>query len=236
MKRHSRLGDLLSVLTGLDNWCRSVESKRRVTVCNLPLAKDLMAMFQFEYLQYDPSDNGAQCLDSEFGQCSWSEDWPSRVFKHLCRQSIITHISNWQIPNVVMPKSRIGAWRRGSLAYAQLDTRSGRPLTSAEMRRMVALAAFGKRVVVLGGPDTSRYLGDCHEYVLGDIQVIAAALLDCSHFIGVDSGIGHLAGYLGVPSWLVNTCGFGAVYSFFGAYKNFHFIDRGYINKGDPNT
>ena len=236
MKRHSRLGDSLGVLTGLDNWCRHMESKRRVTVCNLPIAMDLMELLQFEYLQYDPQDNGAECLDSVFGQCSWDEDWQSRVFKHLCRQSVITHVPGFRIPDIVMPKSRIGAWRRGTTAYAQLDTRSGKPLTRAEMKRMVAIASFGKRVAVLGGPDTSHYLGDCHEYVLGNVRVLATALLDSSHFIGVDSGVGHLAGFLGVPGWIVNTCGFGAVHAFFGRYRDFHFIDRGFINRGDPST
>ena len=246
MKRHNRLGDALSVLTGLDNWCRYMESKRRVTVCSLPVAKDIMDLFQFQYLDYDPQEGNAECLDSMFGACSWREDWPSRFFKHLCRSVVITHspygnkpaglTPGWQIPNVTMPESRVGAWRRGTTAYAQLDTRSGKPLTRTEMKRMVAIAAFGQRVAVLGGPDTSHYLGDCHEYVLGNVGVLATALLDCHHFIGVDSGVGHLAGHLKVPSYVVNTCGFEAVYAFFGAYKECHFIDRSFINKGDPRT
>ena len=223
-RKHGRLGDTLSVLTGLDNYCRLHGKGRKVEVC-IPLAPQLAELFGFDNLVCLEQRAGGENLDGIFGACSWRESWPSRFYNELCRRTGMTP------GQLRMPKSKLGVWRGGDAVYAQLDTRSGRPLTRAEMKRFIALAAMGRRVAVLGGPDTTQYLGDCYEYVLGDVGHLARMLLKCHHVIGVDSGIAHLAGYLGAPCCITNCCGFEAVYAFFGTYRGFRFIDRDYLTQ-----
>ena len=224
MGRHTRLGDTLSVLTGLDNYCRLHRNGRKMEVCT-PLGPQLAELFGFPNLVCLEQAAGGESLDGQFGACSWREDWPSRFYNKLCRDSGLTPLQ------VRMPDSKLGAWRGGSAVYAQLDTRSGSPLTAAEMKRFVALASMRRRITVLGGPDTGKYLGDCYEYSLGNVGHLARMLLECHHMIGVDSGVAHLAGYLGAPACITNCCGFEAVYAFFGEYKGFRFIDRSFLTQ-----
>ena len=98
------------------------------------------------------------------------------------------------------------------------------------MNRMIELASFGKSVTVLGGPDTVQYLGTDVPYVLGDVKTIANRLLECDHLIAADSGIAHLAGYLGVPVYLTNTIRFEQVFIFYRHYPTVRFIDRGFLS------
>ena len=57
--------------------------------------------------------------------------------------------------------------------------------------------------IAIGGKDTRIYLGG-YMYHLGDLFGICKKLLGCRKFIGVDSGMSHLAGTLGVRSEIIN--------------------------------
>lgn len=53
---------------------------------------------------------------------------------------------------------------------------------------------------------------------------MVARLRTCRLFVGCDSGVGHLAGYLGVPGLIVSTDDFETAWSFFRGYASLHVI------------
>ena len=235
MRSRNKLGDALTVLTGLEHYCVVHEPQTIVTVCASDLYRDIMDLFQFPHLRYDPSDRDAECLDDMlFTFCLFGEMhdyWPNKFYTCLCcHLKKPVHLDKHPLE---MPKSKIGSWTGGNgIAYVQLDARAcGRlQLTESEMNRMIELASFGKSVAVLGGPDTVQYLGTDVPYVLGDVKTIANRLLECDHLIAADSGIAHLAGYLGVPVYLTNTIRFEQVFIFYRHYPTVRFIDRGFLS------
>ncbi|CAM5729637.1 hypothetical protein SANTM175S_01846 [Streptomyces antimycoticus] len=53
---------------------------------------------------------------------------------------------------------------------------------------------------------------------------MVARLLSCRLFVGCDSGLGHLAGCLGVPGLIVSTDDFETTWSFFRGYASLNVI------------
>jgi len=108
---------------------------------------------------------------------------------------------------IVLPKCRIKRFGRNNNVYFQFDSRSPRnhgkkPLTPTECR-MILSQRSRRSPIAIGGKDTRIYLGG-YRYHLGDLFRISKNLLGCRKFIGVDSGMSHLAGTLGVKSEIIN--------------------------------
>ena len=108
---------------------------------------------------------------------------------------------------IVLPKCRIKRFGRNHNVYFQFDSRSPRnhgkkPLTPTECR-MILSQRSRSNPIAIGGKDTRIYLGG-YMYHLGDLFGISKNLLGCRKFIGVDSGMSHLAGTLGVKSEIIN--------------------------------
>jgi hypothetical protein len=108
---------------------------------------------------------------------------------------------------IVLPKCRIKRFGCNHNVYFQFDSRSPRnhgkkPLTPTECR-MILSQRSTRNPIAIGGKDTRIYLGG-YMYHLGDLFGISKKLLGCRKFIGVDSGMSHLAGTLGVKSEIIN--------------------------------
>jgi ADP-heptose:LPS heptosyltransferase len=55
-------------------------------------------------------------------------------------------------------------------------------------------------------------------YIRAELAEMVARMLSCRLFVGCDSGLGHLAGCLGVPALIVSTDEFETTWSFFRNY------------------
>lgn len=89
------------------------------------------------------------------------------------------------------------------LTLFQFDSRSTgdfkKNLSRLECNYMIKKYAR-HRPVGIGGEDTRKKLP--YEYKLGNLQLIIKELMSARQFVGIDSGMSHLAGVLGVPSVL----------------------------------
>jgi len=124
---------------------------------------------------------------------------------------VFLHISNPQIihfEKVIVPKTKLTKTQTNNITFFQFDSRSlhdienKTPLLKAQQNRVIQ--KFKKKesnVLGIGGLETSKYLD--FEFELGNIIQISQNLFNCSKFIGVDSGISHLAGTLKIPSEIV---------------------------------
>ena len=103
-----------------------------------------------------------------------------------------------KINNIQIPVQNAGL---GRVTIFQFDSRSTNE-NKKKLSRSESMIFLKKKsrfkAMGIGGHDTKRDLP--YEYKLGDLQWIIETMRDAGQFVGVDSGMSHIAGALGVPS------------------------------------
>lgn len=217
-RTHTRLGDGIGVLTAIDSYC-AANGIPSVVVEGGPTFVDIAAVFEFRHVVVGPAGEHAFDADELFAQASWHEPWAKRIVRRLR-----AHFGG-DDAEIVWPRVRIHDVEKEDVVLGQFDTRSAAPLKAREMRAVVDAVAGPGKFALVGGVDTQPYLDGC-EYRLGDLAFIVRQLLACQYFVGVDSGVAHLAGTLGVRSYVVNAIDLDVVQKMFGAYPNMTILDR----------
>lgn len=218
--RHNRLGDALGIVTGLEHYCRD-NAVASVAVTGSHILASVVEVFACDRVGYAPSPSEAISGDAIFARSSWSLPWLDR-FNHAVTDTFGGQARH-QVPALPLRQASppIG---QENVVYCQLDARSGTPPPRHVARRLLSqVSAYGE-VRVLGGPDTQAYLGHDLTYIRADLPEMVARLLSCRVFVGCDSGLGHLAGCLGVPGLIVSTDDFETTWSFFRGYSSLSVI------------
>ncbi|WP_020502355.1 glycosyltransferase family 9 protein [Sciscionella marina] len=218
--RHNRLGDALGIVSGLEHYCRDndVES---VAVSGSHSLAEVVEAFACDRVAHVSSSSEAIDGDAVFARSSWSVPWLSRF--NLAVADIFGGRARHQTPPLRL-RAMQPPESRGSLVYCQFDARSSTPVPRDAARHVLSKLGSHGEVRVLGGPDTQAYLGEDITYVRADLNEMIACLLSCRLFVGCDSGVGHLAGCLGVPGLIVSTDDFETTWSFFRGYSNLNVI------------
>lgn len=218
--RHNRLGDTLGIVTGLEHYCGD-NAVASVAVTGSPILAEVVEVFACERVSYVASPGDPISGDAIFARSSWSVPWLDR-FNHAMTDAFggrachrVAPLSLRQTPT---PSDQ------DSVVYCQLDARSTTPPPRHSARRLLNQVAAHGEVRVLGGPDTQDYLGHDLTYVRAELPEMVARLLSCRLFVGCDSGLGHLAGCLGVPGLIVSTDDFETTWSFFRGYPSLRVI------------
>lgn len=80
----------------------------------------------------------------------------------------------------------------------------------------------------IGGKDTTNYLKNAN-YMLGDLSFIIDKMTKCKEFIGIDSGMSHLAGMLGIDSTIYLKNDLGCIYEYYSnSYKNCKILNKNF--------
>lgn len=143
------------------------------------------------------------------------EDGHTRLNRTLCIAEFFDFLADARIPFFTSPSLSVDfdppklsgvpvcPIRRGSedISFFQFDSRSQndnkkRLSRKESMYFLKSKARF--RAVGIGGTDTKKELP--YEYQLGNLRWIINRMKSASQFVGVDSGMSHIAGALGVPS------------------------------------
>ncbi|MGI5259319.1 hypothetical protein [Streptomyces angustmyceticus] len=218
--RHNRLGDALGIVTGLENYCRD-NAIASVAVTGSPILAEVVEVFACGRVRHVPSPSEAISGDAIFARSSWSLPWLDR-FNHAVTDTFGGRARH-QVPPLPLREEPTPSGQE-NVVYCQLDARSGTPLPRRSARRLLSQVAAHGEVRVLGGPDTQDYLGQDLTYVRAELPEMVTRLLSCRLFVGCDSGLGHLAGYLGVPGLIVSTDDFETTWSFFRGYASLSVI------------
>ncbi|MFI7094882.1 hypothetical protein [Streptomyces lydicus] len=218
--RHSRLGDALSIVTGLERYCRD-NAIASVAVTGSPILAEVVEVFACGRVSYVPSPSEAISGDAIFARSSWSLPWLDR-FNHAVTDTFGGRARH-QVPPLPLREAQTPSGQE-NVVYCQLDARSSTPLPRRSARRILSQVAAHGEVRLLGGPDTQDYLGQDLTYVRAELPEMVTRLLSCRLFVGCDSGLGHLAGYLGVPGLIVTTDDFETTWSFFRGYASLSVI------------
>lgn len=218
LRTHTRLGDGLGLLTAIDSYCAR-NGIASVTVEGGPTFLDIATVFQFRHVVVAPVSPTAFDADALFAGASWHEPWATRIVRRLR-----AHFGG-DDAEILWPRVRIADVPKEDIVLGQFDTRSAAPLATREIRAVLGHVAGSRPFAFIGGLDTTPYC-DGHEYRLGTLEFIVRQLLACHSFVGVDSGIAHVAGTLGIPSFVVNAIELDVVQKMFGAYPNMTFLNR----------
>jgi FkbM family methyltransferase len=202
MQQHNKLGDSISVLIGLENVAMSRNTRFRLR--HKPVYEELIAEFDFDHIDLvDESHDGFLQVDHLFATSSWHQAWIARFGRAACSAFGYGTFDLHKMPGLRAPRE---VTPDDSLVLFQLDSRAVGFLGETAATRVVDFFARqrGFTPVVIGGPDTPRYLGDTIEYRIGAMPSLVDQLRACRFFVGVDSGIAHLAGILGIRSYVLN--------------------------------
>lgn len=90
---------------------------------------------------------------------------------------------------------------RSDIVFAQMDGRcarvQGRDISTRQKKNIVSKT---KNVRLLGGPETERYLGEEYLYEKANFLRATELMASAKMFVGTDSGMSHLAGFMGIRS------------------------------------
>ncbi|HRH97846.1 MAG TPA: hypothetical protein PLB55_18040, partial [Prosthecobacter sp.] len=186
----AHLGDSLGMMIACENFAKA--NQVSIEIRSTPLFQAIHKLFIFDHVTLAPA-SPEMIHVHPFGYEFETLGWIQGVAKAL---SLAT---GGRMPDqVTMP--RLGRKRHApqeEIVLCQFDSRSGGVWPKQTILDFLK-RYHDQRVAVLGGPDTSHYLGDAFEYRLGDIEFLVDQLLSCKRFVGVDSGIAHLACILGL--------------------------------------
>lgn len=202
MDRH--LGDSLVCLNLLYGY--HVKSNVGIRVFGSGTVKSLFDVFDFGGMSFGgswiKSGEPEICINEFLSRGAMSE---SSFLSN--RHMLFRKKMGFDPKEIVLPKPKKKWFRRNNNVYFQLDCRSPRnhakkPLSAMECRMILSQRSRWKPIAI-GGKDTKAYLGE-YRHHFGDLVDISKRLLGCRKFIGVDSGMSHLAGTLGVKSEIIN--------------------------------
>ena len=199
-----RLGDCSGALYLLENLGRQTGITSKVKG---GYVKNLFDLLEFEYVQLDGEANYIHPI-----QLCTKELQAHKIKYHNnnknahwlpCLKEYFENRHSFSTPDAFPLRSKLEPMT-SKKSYLQLDGRCARRrncrLTNQEM---ILISRWCLNIpVILGGPDTEHYL-DGFAYEIGDLTFLTRSLLGCFEFVGVDSGLSHLAGSLGVPSKIV---------------------------------
>ncbi|WP_183091280.1 glycosyltransferase family 9 protein [Streptomyces radicis] len=217
--RHNRLGDALGIVTGLEHYCRDNDVPSIAVTGSRALA-EVVEVFACERVTCVPSPDEASTGevlsgDAIFARSSWSMPWLDRL-NHAVTDTFGGRARHG-VPPLPLRQAREPG-RQENVVYCQFDARSSTPPPPHSVRRIMSQFAAHGDVRVLGGPDTQDYLGHDLTYIRAELPEMVDRLLSCRLFVGCDSGLGHLAGCLGVPGLILSTDDFETTWSFFRGY------------------
>jgi hypothetical protein len=226
--RHSHLGDLLCVVWGLEDYLRLNQIADTVTVSGPPAIDDIIAIMQCRHLQYVGKESGpAQSTDDLFSLCSWRMPWMLRF------SAVLAATFGGCAGAVACPELTVARGHprtSGAVVGCQFDTRAGDRNLVKIAPTILQKLAKGRKVVAIGGPDTTDYLGAQVDYCRAGILGICEQLSALELFVGCDSGVAHLAGLLRMPSVVFNFTDLEPVLSFFSGYPSVVVVDRRFVD------
>lgn len=125
-----------------------------------------------------------------------------KCFCHIAnKKKAVVSYNNFTLPKTTKTSSE------KNITLFQFDSRSLHPKNKTKLSLLkyeMALNILKDKESVsmgVGGKETKPYLK--HEFLLGNLSEITENLLACKKFVGVDSGISHLAGTLGISASVI---------------------------------
>lgn len=201
------LGDTICTFNLL--YSRRVETNETFQVFGpryVPLLLELFDYNGFSYGGKSPED-----MEEKHGLHDLLPTIPDGYFQRVTASAPFIALNLFTAPNlpryhpkqITLPKLKVKGEDKQDMVCFQFDSRSLNKwkyaLTSEQEESLLTRFKGDARIVTgIGGHETKPYLP--YEFRLGNLRHLLMNLLNCKKFIGVDSGMSHLAGTAGVDS------------------------------------
>lgn len=206
------LGDTLFVFAALAYVARAAGMEFRLTGSDK--MRQLVELFDVPGLSFEP--DGSTSVDG--GQLFyWSIDSakykgvppPLQFLWHACDLAGISRPEYVYRPalRALEPASDLS-----NTVLCQFDSRFRPVLDRENVLKLLKKTGF-TAFKMIGGPETAEYMGAEVDHLKGDLAFICRCLCGCACFVGCESGMQALAGFLGVRAYVTE--------DYTGAYKVF---------------
>lgn len=208
--KNAHLGDIITILILAQN--RAIKNNWIIKIYGPHYIKNLFEIYHFTHLNYiDMRETRSNCSIIEL--MPYKEFRPVKnnkahvPFLKINQFEFIAKEGAEPILKIILPKIKLKKTFQENTCLFQFDSRSihygKRQLTEQELNSTIKNFKNKDIPIGIGGKDTKIY--SSYNYKLGNLNEIAQNLLNCNQFIGIDSGISHLAGSLNVKSNIILT-------------------------------
>jgi hypothetical protein len=196
INKNRHIGDAIAIINTIYNI--SLEKNIKFNIYGAYYIKELTDVFNYCNLKYcgtpdDVFENNSSI--SEFLHIN-KTNVPFLSNKHFFIDNKIQH----KIKKIEMPKNKIKLCKKNENILFQFDSRTIHEnkikINDEKINQMLLLKHENCNKFGIGGKDTKPYTNK--QFILGNIKEISESLNCCKYFIGIDSGISHIAGTLGV--------------------------------------
>jgi len=222
-QRHNKLGDSLAILVGLENHGRQNGIESLVT--GGPAFPDIFRCFSFDYVRLTDDEVECDPTDQLLQRSRLGVFWLQKFQQALAARDRLRYDHcDFRLPPCQIPNDDI----RETVALIQFDASWAIPKNI----EVTARSFTELPLAIVGGPATNHYLGrhwtdgSPIDYRLGSLDQVVRQIRRCQLFVGIDSGMAHVAGLLGVPSVVVNTYPLPFVTKYFSGYPGCRVVDR----------
>lgn len=208
--KNAHLGDIITILILAQN--RAINNNWIIKIYGANYIKNLFEIYHFSHLSYiDNYEMKNNCSIAKlmpyknYGPIKNNK--ASVPFLKINQFNFIEKKEAEPISKIILPKIKLKKTIQENTCLFQFDSRSihygKRQLTEQELNSTIKNFKKNDILIGVGGKDTKKYSN--HDYKLGNLNEITQNLLNSNQFIGIDSGISHLAGSLNVISNIIIT-------------------------------
>jgi len=200
------LGDLLSVFYSLENLGIQKSIIFILNFNKINIANEIFNSFKFKNIVLDQYKKKEDIIEKVYTlsfkkDCSCDYGLFNGCFFICCFLDYLIKKYEYN-PFLSQPIESIfnNEKKFNKLTYIQFDKKSNH-LKKMKEYTDIEIKSFlkNKDYHCLGGYDTKKYLKNAN-YCLGNFEFIIKKLISSNDFIGIDSGISHLAGAMGINS------------------------------------
>lgn len=194
-RENNHLGDTLAVAYALERLSFEHDIPF-IHVAGLPPMTEVVAALQLQRVKACSLGEWWTEGDPLLQTRNWDLPWIDSVY--YCLRDHF-HAHNEKPFALGLPKHE----NKTNFVLSQFDSRSVMRIDGPDAVQILLKLSPRELVKIIGGPDTVKYMGIEFDYLLGNLTTLVKHLLECRMYVGSDSGIGHLAGILGIPSIIV---------------------------------
>jgi hypothetical protein len=196
------LGDQLATIYSLENFGR--QKGQTSEVCG-GLSEDLVSLFNLNFVSFSRNKNYS-IATVDVRSSPFISSYPKIGYAHYIVRLINTLAESGYQHTIAEPLNLKNSKKQNlSSVLGQFDSRFAKrhefDLTKEQIRLIIKRIVKKEKILILGGSETQPYCDN--EFFLGNIEQLTQIMVAAKKFVGVDSGMSHLAGVLGIESHVV---------------------------------
>jgi ADP-heptose:LPS heptosyltransferase len=199
------LGDQLATVYSLENFGR--QKKIKSYICG-GLGEYITNIFQLEFVLFEKNETNSM-LNRKVNSKPYLKNYPKSGYAHyivrLLNLLASMGYNHYETEPLKLKEKIIEKQPKNMEVLGQFDSRFAKrhnfEINEIQISRILKTFLNKEKITMIGGKETKKYKD--HNYFLGNLKELTSMVATSKKFIGVDSGMSHLAGVLGIESHVV---------------------------------